>query len=277
MLGLLYESLVRSGDQYRDAGDSFLAYEQYRKATELPVEDTSFAQGRLFYVRPLLTPTPTPTATPRPTAVGGGVPATPRPLLDYPNRIVFKADYPNRGEVWVMDPDGSNRQRLGRSPEILSQFEELQDRERYAPEEDRFAFSQAASPEDARTQIFLTIPVPLRTGGRWFTQLTFLDGNSTSPVWSPDGNWIAFVSSALDSDDIWIVQTDGNYGQALTANPWEWERHPTWSPDSGKIAFWSNRSGLMQIYTMNTDGSEVVNISNTTWDEYDPIWVKQVP
>mgnify|MGYP000955806293 CR=1 FL=1 len=42
-----------------------------------------------------------------------------------------------------------------------------------------------------------------------------------------------------------------------------------------RIAFWSNRSGLLQIYTMNTDGTQVTNISNTAWDEYSPIWVKQ--
>ncbi len=101
-----------------------------------------------------------------------------------------------------------------------------------------------------------------------------MDGDCTAPVWSPDGNWIAFVSSAIDSDDIWIVQWDGNFAQPLTPNPWEWDRHPTWSPDSDKIIFWSNRSGLMQIYSMNVDGSEVTNISNTTWDEYDPIWIK---
>ncbi len=276
VLKLLYESYVRSGDLYREARDNYLAYEHYLKAEALPVIDKSFVEGRLFYVRPLLTPTPTPvpTATPRPAYAGP--PATPRPLSVYKNKIAFIADYPNLGEVWVMDPDGTNRQRLGRSASLRDQFEDLEDQERYAPEGDRFAFVQSPGGEDPNHQIFITIPVDQRDGsGTWFTQLTWLDALTSDPVWSPDGSTIAFVSGAIDSDDIWVVNVESSAGpQPLTPNPWEWERHPTWSPESDRIVFWSNRNGLKQLYTMNADGSEVINISNTAWDEYDPIWIK---
>ena len=79
-LNMLYDAYVRSGDDYRTEGDSFLAYEQYRKAMELPVEDTTFAQGRMFYVQPFLTPTPTPNPTPTPPPdFGPGGAAPPRP------------------------------------------------------------------------------------------------------------------------------------------------------------------------------------------------------
>jgi TolB protein len=98
---------------------------------------------------------------------------------------------------------------------------------------------------------------------------------TSDPVWSPDGTLIAFVSGAIDSDDIWVVNVESSAGpQPLTANPWEWERHPTWSPESDRIVFWSNRNGLKQLYSMKADGSEVINISNAAWDEYDPIWIK---
>ncbi len=275
VLRLLYESYVRSGDAYRDAGDNYLAYEQYLKASELPVADKAFVEGRLFYVRPFLTPTatPPPTSTPRP-AVAGPAP-TPRPLSSYVNRIVFMADSPSRGQVWVMDPDGRNRQRLGRSADLLMQFEELRDSERYSPDRDRFTFSQPPTPNDPWQQVFVSIPEQLRTGSGSATQVTQFQADCTDPVWSPDGNWLAFVSSELDSDDIWIIQADRSFPQNLTPNTWEWDRHPSWSPDSDRIAFWSNRSGLLQIYTMNTDGTQVTNISNTAWDEYSPIWVKQ--
>jgi TolB protein len=184
------------------------------------------------------------------------------------------ADYPNRGEIWIMDPDGQNRRRLGRDWQLREQFEDLEDQERYAPEGNRFAFVQNPSATDAAPQVFVTIPVAQRTDGRWFTQITQLDDMCYDPVWSPDGTRIAFVTPAIDSDDIWVVNADGSNPQPLTPNPWEWDKHPSWSPDSDKIVFWSNRNGLMQIYVMNADGTEVVNISNTQWDEYDPVWIK---
>ncbi|MCU0522396.1 MAG: hypothetical protein MUF84_17105, partial [Anaerolineae bacterium] len=251
VLRLLYESYVRSGDQYRDAGDSYLAYEQYLKASELPIADKAFVEGRLFYVRPFLTPTATPTATPTPRPqVAAGPPATPRPLTSYTNKIVFIADSPNRGTLYMMNPDGSGRQRLGRTAELLAQFDELKDMDRYSPEGDRFAFSQAPTPNDPWQQIFVSIPVHLRTSGGFATQVTQFGADCTDPSWSPDGNWLAFVSSELDSDDIWIIQVDRSFPQNLTPNTWEWDRHPSWSPNSDKIVFWSNRSGLLQIYTM---------------------------
>jgi tetratricopeptide (TPR) repeat protein len=274
VLNLLYESYVRSGDQYKAAGDNHLAYEQYQKALDLPVEDTSFAQGRIFYVKPFLTPTLTPTPTPTPSPRYAGPPATQVPLSSYTNKIVFMADYPNRGEIWIMDPDGQNRRRLGRDWQLREQFEDLEDQERYSPDGDRFAFVQNPSANDSAPQVFVTIPVDQRVGGRWFTQLTQLDDMCYDPVWSPDGTRIAFVTPAIDSDDIWVVNVDGSNPQPLTPNPWEWDKHPSWSPDSEKIVFWSNRSGLMQLYVMNADGTEIVNISNTQWDEYDPVWIK---
>lgn len=278
VLPLLYESYVRSGDIHRQNNDTYLAYQYYTRAEDLPVEDKSFVEGRLFYVRPLLTPTPTPepTATPRPAYTGPGI-ATQRPLLTaYRGKIAFLGDYPNLGELWVMDPDGANKQRLGRSADLRAQFEELRDTERHDQNGDRFAFVQSPGGNNPNHQVFATIPVALQSeNGIIAKQLTFLDGMTADPVWSPDGSTIAFVGSALDSDDIWIVYPDREEPpRPLNPNQWELERHPSWSPGSDLLLFWSNRNGLRQIYVMNTDGSGVANVSNTTWDAYDPIWIK---
>lgn len=275
VLPMLYEAMVRYGDQLRTEGDVYLAYEQYRKAKALPVADTSFADGRLFYVQPLMTPTATPTPEPTPRPEYAGPPPTPRPLSAYTNKIVFRADYQGSlGEIWMMDPDGTNRVRMGRTSALIQQFEDLEDQETYAPEGNQFAFSQVPPGTQLPEQIFVSIPVEERTGDTWFRQITRLDARAVDPVWSPDGAQIAFVSPAVDSDDIWVVNADGSNPQPLTPNPWEWERHPSWSPESDKIIFHSNRSGLLQIYSMNPDGTEIVNISNLEWDVYDPIWIK---
>ena len=38
------------------------------------------------------------------------------------------------------------------------------------------------------------------------------------PAWSPDGRWIAFMTTVYDnSGDIWIIRADGTGAQAITA------------------------------------------------------------
>ncbi|MCX7671206.1 MAG: hypothetical protein N2439_14195, partial [Anaerolineae bacterium] len=76
------------------------------------------------------------------------------------------------------------------------------------------------------------------------------------------------------SDDIWIANVDGTNLRNCTPNDWEWDKHPSWSPDSNRIVFWSNRTGVKQIYVMDANCQNLRRITNTSWDEYDPLWVK---
>lgn len=66
IINMLYEAYVRSGDGYREAGDSEMAFYTYQKACELPAADTELACARMLSVS---TPTPRPTLTPVPEAV----------------------------------------------------------------------------------------------------------------------------------------------------------------------------------------------------------------
>ncbi|MFW6136058.1 MAG: tetratricopeptide repeat protein [Chloroflexota bacterium] len=79
----LYLAYVYLGEQYEAAGNRQLAWEQYQKALELPV-DRALAEERASALAPLLTPTVTPTrlptTTPAPPWTGGQVQE--RNLLD---------------------------------------------------------------------------------------------------------------------------------------------------------------------------------------------------
>jgi dipeptidyl aminopeptidase/acylaminoacyl peptidase len=88
-------------------------------------------------------------------------------------------------------------------------------------------------------------------------QMTFMGTSNHSPIWSPDGKFMAYVSNAMGSSQIWLMNLQTRDTQQLTDLP-EGAWQPIWSPDGKKIAFLSetqfegrNPSGLydIKIYT----------------------------
>jgi Tol biopolymer transport system component len=103
------------------------------------------------------------------------------------------------------------------------------------------------------------------------TNNRFLDNE---PVWSPDGQRIAFVSERDRNRDIFVMNADGTDMIQLTNNISD-NYSPTWSPDGTKIAFVSDRDGgwdKSEIYVMNTDGSDQVRLTNNDARDLQPVW-----
>ena len=94
------------------------------------------------------------------------------------------------------------------------------------------------------------------------------------PAWSPDGKHIAYWSDASGEFELTLMPSGGGEAKTLTSLGPGYRYQPWWSPDSSKIAFWSNREGRRQIYVMEADGQNVQNLSNTDWEEYNPIWIR---
>jgi TolB protein len=98
----------------------------------------------------------------------------------------------------------------------------------------------------------------------------------TAPSWSPDGKWIAYVSTDLTSQAIYVMKPDltdkreiwkATGGIFLPGSP------PSWSPDSKKLAFavGSDKAGNGAIYTVNVDGTGATMISGPGTDQF-PAW-----
>jgi dipeptidyl aminopeptidase/acylaminoacyl peptidase len=92
------------------------------------------------------------------------------------------------------------------------------------------------------------------------TQITSGDADDRSPVWSPDGRFLAFVSNRTEDQDanydtnIWVVASDNpDMGKTLiqvTQNPGG-DEQPAWSPDGKWIAYVSNPHPELLWYATN--------------------------
>jgi Tol biopolymer transport system component len=66
--------------------------------------------------------------------------------------------------------------------------------------------------------------------------LTRAKKSSTSPAWSPDGKWIAFVSDRSDKRQLYLISPKGGEARVVT-NVEEGVGAFEWSPDGKRIAF----------------------------------------
>jgi TolB protein len=91
------------------------------------------------------------------------------------------------------------------------------------------------------------------------------------PVWSPDGQRIAFVSHRDGNREIYLVNADGTGLVNLTQSPSE-DWTPAWSPDGQQLAFSSNRQGNWEIFIVNADGTNLRQITNDGAGNFSPVW-----
>jgi len=115
-------------------------------------------------------------------------------------------------------------------------------------------------------------PIPLTT-----RQLTFDEGDKTTPAWSPDGKYVLY--SALGAGDqkqlgldIWKIPVDGGQPVDITNREGD-DLYPAWSPDGKWISFSNNgrEDGVSQLYFMNPDGGDQERIS-LNYEEMQGIW-----
>jgi len=85
------------------------------------------------------------------------------------------------------------------------------------------------------------------------------------PVWSPDGQRIAFQGSSTgiegDLPDVYVINADGT-GRTMLTDGNNTDGSPAWSPDGSKIVFSSDRGGSVGIYVMGADGSGVEKLTD---------------
>jgi dipeptidyl aminopeptidase/acylaminoacyl peptidase len=68
-------------------------------------------------------------------------------------------------------------------------------------------------------------------------QLTYGEHNNTLPRWSPDGEYLAFVSTRKEKANLFVIRVRGGEAWALTDNEKYGITGLEWAPDGGSLAF----------------------------------------
>ncbi len=174
--------------------------------------------------------------------------------------ILFLTNRDGNFEIYKMNPDGTNQQRLTNSPESESSAT-------WSPDGTKILFSKTIS----STQIQIWT---MNADGSNKTLISDATGQHIPAGWSPNGQKILYgkrESSAVEN--LWTMNTDGSNKMQIT-NAGTIDHIADWSPDSSKIAFGRcNPSFVCDVFTMNADGSNQTNLTPTNpFDDDGPKW-----
>lgn len=270
---LLYRAYIGVADRYVQSQDLERALAAYQRAVDLGLDSNGIAAKRVQELNQLLAPPPPPPAPVVAAPVAAPV-VEAQPTVSWQEQyrgwIAFRSNRDGGEATYIMRPDGSEAQ-LAPS-DIIYNVPQLYQQQQWSPDGNQFVYVEHVS-DKASTNIF-KVRADLPATWDRDTMLTDYTGTEYDPVWSPDGQMIAFVANHTGNDEIWLMNQDGGNQRQLTYNDWPWDKHPSFSPDGQQIVFYSNRTGTRQIWVMNSDGSNQVNLSSNNAEEWDPTWIR---
>jgi Tol biopolymer transport system component len=90
------------------------------------------------------------------------------------------------------------------------------------------------------------------------------------PRYSPDGKKIAFISSRLGSEEIWISDADGSNPVQLTFFGGPLVGPANWSPDGKRLVFHSRPEGQADVFTISAEGGAPKRLTMDPSDDSAP-------
>lgn len=92
-----------------------------------------------------------------------------------------------------------------------------------------------------------------------------------SPVWSPDGNRLAYVSFESQRAQIVVQEVYTGNRRVVSSEPGI-NGAPTWSPDGRRLALTLSRDGNPEIYILELSSGALQRVTNNTAIDTEPTW-----
>jgi Tol biopolymer transport system component len=203
-------------------------------------------------------------------------------------KILFKTTrpdgkYPSAFHFYVMDPDGTNLQLVPQEAGATL-YQQQVSNAGYSPDRSFLVIGEATC-GGGHCDLYIAPPelAVTRSQGQWTSGPAF--SRADQPVWSPDGNWVAFTWNLTNDRTKNIFkgmpfEQNQNFKRLTDFGGQPDLKSPTYSPDGSLLAFASNSQGnRWQIWVLNALAENFTDASPhpllvSEYDDWDPVWIK---